>query len=504
MAVAPHHLAAEAALAVMDDGGSAVDGAIAANAVLGVVLPETCGPGGDLFALVYRPGESTPHCLNASGRAGSGASASRLRAHGLTEIPFRSPASITVPGCVDGWEALAGRFGTLPLNATLTPAISLCGGFPTSPELAGALERAEAWLAPTDSAAELYPGGSPPRPGDSLARPRLADTLTRFAVGGRQAFFELIGPDLTESTQGAVGPTDYAVTQAEWVSPIGLDLFGRKAWTVPPNSQGYLTLSALGIAERLQLPRRFEDAAYHHGLVESYRAVSWDRNDVVADPDRAPRIDLLAAERLDERAAAISPRRATPWPDSPFARGGTAFMCAIDASGMGASLIQSNYTGFGSGLSAGGSGVFLHSRGAGFNLVPGHPNELAAGNRPLHTLAPTLWTRRGSLDMLLGTRGGHLQPQLLLQVAAHRMLLGYDLGDAVDAPRWALDELAGNPPVRVEPGLPDGLDERGHTVEPSGRMMEDWGPVSAIEVDAAGNRYGVADPRVSTAAVATG
>lgn len=501
MAVAPHHLAAEAALAVMAEGGSAADGAIAANAVLGVVLPETCGPGGDLFALVHQPGQEAPACLNSSGHAGSGASAEELRAQGHDTIPFRGPWAVTVPGCVDGWEALSGRFGAVPLSQALRPAIELCAGFETSPELAAALGRAQEWLAQTPSASALYPNGSPPLAGDILSRPLLETTLGTIADGGRGSFFDHVGPEITDATDGRVTADDFGRVQSDWVDPIGIDVFGRTAWTVPPNSQGYLTLAAAAIFERLDVGRDHADPAFQHGLIEAYRAVSWERNDVVADPIAAPSIDLLDRQRLSERADSIDLATPAEWPDSPEARVGTAYLCVIDATGLGVSLIQSNYTGIGSGLSAGGTGVFLHSRGAGFNLRAGHPNELAPGNRPLHTLAPTLWTRSGQLDTLLGTRGGHVQPQLLLQIAALRMVAGLDAAAAQAAPRWTLDELAGTPPVRVEPGFPEGLADRGHSVEVTSGPMEGWGPVSVIEVDAGGTRTGAADPRVSTAAV---
>lgn len=504
MAVAPHHLAAEAAIEVMAGGGTAADGAIAANAVLGVVLPETCGPGGDLFALIHQPGEPTPACLNASGRSGSGASATQLRQAGHRAIPFLGPWGVTVPGCVDGWEAISERFGTTALNRSLAPAIALCSGFPVSVELAAALARAGGWVAPTPSAASLYPDGAAPSPGDIITRPELATTLEAIASGGRRAFFERVGPQISEATEGRITTSDYGPIQADWVRPLGIDVFGRTAWTVPPNSQGYLTLAAAYIAERLNLPRDHTAPAFHHGLIEAYRAVSWERNDVIADPELAPEIDLLDTDRLAARAKAIDPGAVAEWPDGELARGGTAFMCVIDESGLGVSLIQSNFTGIGSGLSAGDTGVFLHSRGAGFNLVAGHPNELAPGRRPLHTLAPTLWTRSGTLDTLLGTRGGHQQPQLLLQVAAYRMLAGLDLAAAQEAPRWALDQLAGKPPLRVEPGMPEGLVVPGRAVESTAGPMEDWGPVSVIEVGSDGIRTGAADPRVSTAAVVAG
>lgn len=501
MAVTHHHLATEAALEVMAAGGTAVDAAIAANAVLGVVLPTACGVGGDLFALVHRPGYPEPAVLNASGRAGSGIDAERLRQAGHSTIPYRGRETITVPGCVDGWVALAERFGRLPLAEVLQPAI-VCAieGFPASSELARSLEAIRPLIAEQPAAVALYPEGRLPSADEIIVRPDLAATLEAVAVDGRYSFYEgAVGEAITRVTEGRITAEDLARSSADWVEPAGIDLFGRRAWTVPPNSQGYLVLAAAWMVEQLGPPSNFDDPRYTHLLVEASRAVDWEREDLVADPDFAPLSakELLDPDRLRPRLEQISPERRADWPSSRQPSGGTTYLCVIDAEGMGVSLIQSNFAGIGCGLSAGDTGVFLQNRGAGFNLILGHPNELAPGKRPLHTLSPTLWTRDGRLDLLLGTRGGYWQPQILLQVISHLLYLKTSPAEAQALPRWTRD----GDRLRTERGLPvEGLVQRGHLVKEVEPQIG-WGPVSLITVDEDGTRTGAAEPRIDTASV---
>lgn len=505
-AVAPHELSASAALEIMRSGGNAVDGAIAANAVQGVVAPETCGVGGDLFALVHTPGNRSPRCLNASGRAGSGADASVLRRRGHTVMPLRGPEPVTVPGCVDGWYALSGRFGSLPLSAVLAPAMRLATeGFPASRELAATWTRHASLLKTQASAPPMFPGGRPPTTGQRITRPYLADTLAAIVSGRDRFYLDRIGPGVTEATGGAITREDMEEDQAEWVTPLSMHVLGRTAWTTPPNSQGYLTLATLSIFERLDLTDDPVDPAYWHGLIEAYRSVAWERDLLLADPKTGvPGTELLDPGLLGRRAARIDPLRAREWGRLASAVGGTAYMCTVDSQGMGVSLIQSNFHGIGSGLSAGRTGVWLQNRGAGFSLVPDHPNELKPGRRPLHTLSPTVWTDNDRLVLVLGTRGGHQQPQLLAQVAAHLYHAALDPASAQLVPRWTIGDLnAARPEVMVENRLDrsttDALRTRGHRVTISGPWMADWGPVSAIRIGADGLREAVADPRVETA-----
>ncbi|NNC76247.1 MAG: gamma-glutamyltranspeptidase, partial [Acidimicrobiia bacterium] len=471
VAVTPHHLASDAAIQVMRSGGNAVDAALTAIAVQGTVDPTTCGVGGDLFAIIHRPGEAAPTVLNASGRAGSGATAAAVREAGHDTVPLRSHWSVTVPGCVDGFEALSERYGSRSLGELLAPAIAIAeAGFPAGPELARALGRIQPLIGDQPSAHALYPGGDPPAPDDQLRRADYATTLRAIAADGRDAFYMgAPGQAITAATDGTITSDDLDRRQADWVDPLGCDVFGHTAWTVPPNTQGYLTLAAAWIFEQLGPPRDPESPAFHHAAIEAYRSVAWERDDLVADPDHAPlSMDALVSPgRLSPLLDSISMSQTGTWPTPGFAPGGTAYLCTMDDDGMGVSLIQSNFHGIGSTLSAGTTGVFLHNRGGGFNVEPGHPNEIAPGKRPLHTLSPTLWTKDGNLSMILGTRGGKFQPQLLLQVAASRLWAGLSPADAQNVPRWALPEFGpgSDSILEVEPGIDaDGLARLGHRV----------------------------------------
>lgn len=504
VAVTPHDLATHIAVNVMARGGNAVDAAIAANAVLTVVAPETCGIGGDLFALVHLPGEPVPRCLNASGRAGANASAQELRDAGHTEMPLYHRATITVPGCVDGWMALHAAHGTGAWRDIIGPAIEYARlGFAVSAELARTIDGRADELHTQASSDPFYPAGTAATEGDLMKRPRLAETLAAIAGGGRDAFYGgEFGAALLEASEHRITADDLARNQARWVDPIGRTIFDHRVWTVPPNTQGYVSLATLAIFEMLGPPADPDDPAFQHLLIESYRAANYDRDDLATDPDTAPLsgAELLDDRRLADRASQIDPDKAGTWRTPRPAPGGTAYLCTIDSDGMAVSFIQSNFHGIGSGFSAGDTGVWLHNRGGGFCLEPGHPNELVPGRRPLHTLAPTLWTTPdGAVSMLLGTRGGRLQPQLVAQVAAAIHHGGSSLTEAQERPRWALMDDEGD--LLVEPGLAAGagLAERGHTLDEQPERVGGWGPVAVISIDESGTRHAAADPRVATA-----
>ena len=505
MAVAPHELSALAAIEIMAGGGNAVDGAIAANAVQGTVAPETCGIGGDLFALVHRRGMDSPACLNSSGRAGSGASASALREAGHATMPLDGAPTVTVPGCVDGWYALSGRYGSLPLSEVLRPAIRLAeGGFPASRELSMAWTANAARLLTQASAPPMFPEGRPPAVGQRISRPFLAGSL-QAAAAGRDAFYlDRVGSAIQEATGNLITREDLARCQARWVAPLSAELFGRTAWTTPPNSQGYLTLATLSIFEQLDATGDPEHPDYWHALIEAYRCMAWERDHCLYDPDTGPDLAMLDPEKLAERRNRIDPAAAGSWRRPVPAAGGTAYMCAVDGDGTGVSLIQSNFHGIGSGLSAGRTGVWLHNRGAGFNLIPGHPNEWMPGRRPLHTLSPTIWTEGNRLVLVLGTRGGHQQPQLLAQVGAHLHHAGLEPGAAQAVPRWTIQDINATGSMvsvesRTDQRTIDTLRARGHGVGIDGPWEPDWGPISAISISPDGLREAVADPRVETA-----
>ena len=509
VAVAPHELSTLAAIEIMAGGGSAVDGAIAANAVQGTVAPETCGIGGDLFALVHRPGMDSPACLNSSGRAGSGADAEALRDAGHTTMPLDGAPTVTVPGCVDGWYALSERYGSLPLSDVLRPAIRLAeNGFPASLELSEAWTAHAAQLLTQASSPPMFPEGRPPKVGERISRPYLAESL-QSVTAGRDAFYlDRVGSAIPEATGDLITRDDLSRCQARWVIPLRAELFGRTAWTTPPNSQGYLTLSTLAIFEQLGTTGDPEHPDYWHALIEAYRSMAWERDHLLYDPDTGPDLDMLDPEKLAERRNRIDPAAAGSWRRPVPAAGGTAYMCAVDRDGMGVSLIQSNFYGIGSGLSAGRTGVWLHNRGGGFNLIPGHPNEWRPGRRPLHTLSPTIWTEGNRLALVLGTRGGHQQPQLLAQMGAHLHHAGLEPGIAQTVPRWTIQDINAAASVvavesRTDSRVIDDLRARGHGISIDRSWEPDWGPISAISLSPDGLREAVADPRVETALALT-
>jgi gamma-glutamyltranspeptidase / glutathione hydrolase len=509
--VTPHVLSTQAGMEMLDRGGSAVDAAIAANAVQGMVAPETCGIGGDLFALVHTEGNIS--ALNASGTAGSQASAQALRDENLTSIPQHHPASVTIPGCVAGWFALHERFGRLPFESVLARAIELGHtGFAASTEYSRATHRMATFLGEHEAGAQLLVDGRPPLRGARIHRPNLSRTLEAIAHDGLDAFYAgSVAATISEAVDGLITPEDLAAYSPDWVEAVSTEVFGVTGWTIPPNSQGYLTLATLAIFESLTPTLDPGDPRWTHLLVEAYRAIASERDDIVADPAHAPMANdmLFDPDRLGAIASGISPddiaerRRPSPKP------GGTMYLCAVDGDGMGVSLIESNFHGIGTGLGAGDSGFILHNRGGGFDLRPGHPNEIAPGKRPLHTLSPTLWTEGDRLRTLLGTRGGHQQPQILAQVAALLFGAGRSPGHAQSEPRWTisdLDDALTHSQLDVESDMPShithGLTARGHTLRPQSARVSGWGPVAIIDIDSQGLRTAAADPRVDTASAA--
>jgi gamma-glutamyltranspeptidase/glutathione hydrolase len=510
MVATADQLATQAGLAALTLGGNAIDAAIAANAAIAVTGPHLCGMGGDLFALVHFEGEV--YCLNSSGRAGSGADAAALRAEGLQEMPFRHDVRVvTVPGCVDGWTALHRRFGTLPLATLFAPAIQLAEhGFPASPLLAAAVgqldQRARATLSELSTQAR--------RPGARVRRPGVAAALRAVAEGGRDAFYlGAFGEGLRALGDGWFSADDLATPVADWVTPLSGRAWGVDLWTVPPNSQGYLTVAGSMVAEAVGLPADPDDALWAHLLVETATAVAHDRPAVLhehADGDA-----LLAAAAA--RAWMVQRDSASTRP-APGLDGDTTYLCTTDHEGNGVSLIQSNAAGFGSWCVEPNTNINLHNRGLGFSLRQGHPAELRAGARPPHTLSPALATDTdGRLRSVFGTMGGDGQPQILLQLAARLFHHGQSPAVAMRAGRWVLRgphtgfdtwTTAEGQVVKVEANAPEEwqheLTALGHRVEVTPPFDSAFGHANAIVLDDEGFWSGAADPRSHVGSVAGG
>ena len=520
------HAATAVGVDLLRRGGSAADAAVGANAVLAVTSPHACGPGGDLWALVH-DGSGPPVALNAAGFAGSGADAARLRVQGLDRIPLRGHiASVTVPGAVDGWLALHGRYGRLPLTEVLAEAVRMASdGFAASPHLADRAPEVAAVEGNTDISADLQPG-------EIVRRPGTARALEAIAAQGRNGFYGgEFGQALLELGAGEYSPADLDTPIARWVEPVRATAFGCELWTVPPPSQGYLTLASAWIADHLDfgLPPASSstasslpvgtppasagaaDGRWAHLLVEAASMAAYDRHQALHEGAEG-RI-LVHPARLAPRRGAIDPARAANiTPPAGFGNtadpGDTTYLCAVDADRMAVSLINSNASGFGAHLVAGGTGIFLHDRGIGFSLEPGHPALYGPGRRPPHTLAPALVTRPdGALRMVLGTMGGDSQPQILLQLLHRILKLGQSPGAAVSAGRWALAPVGDadgfstwrpghRRKVLIEDpasGWADQLAALGHAVEEA--PDAGFGHAHVIEATAAGTLAAAADPR---------
>jgi gamma-glutamyltranspeptidase/glutathione hydrolase len=530
MVSAADHLASTAGLSLLAQGGSAADAAVATAAVMAVTSPFLCGMGGDMLAVVSAPGQD-PVALLAIGRAGSGVDADRLRSEGHRVMPVRGDfRTVPVPGTVDGWLALHDRFGRLPLGAVFAPAIELAEeGFVASLMLS----LASHLIYEMPYAQELCPDG-PVGLEATVRLPGQARTLRGLVDGGRQAFYQgEFGRALVDLGQGVYAPGDFETSAVQWCDPLRLRVWGHDLWTVPPPSQGYLTLASSWIAERAGLGTDPSDPSWAHLVVEASRAAGHDRPNVLYDG--ADGASLLDEGRLADRAARIQPDRAAPSDVAAvlagetgagirrLADGDTTHLCAVDADGLGISLTQSNALDFGSHLIAGSTGIFLHNRGVGFSLVPGHPAELAPGHRPPHTLSPMLATTPdGALAHVVGAMGGDAQPQILLQVLARMLHAGQDPATAVAGARlslaapsagpfrlWWVDDLTICVEGHAPAGWTDGLTSRGHAVLAISAFEPNAvGGCQVISVarhdDGSGRHFvGAADPRSPCAATAS-
>jgi gamma-glutamyltranspeptidase len=451
----PHPLAAEAAAAAFAAGGNAVDAALHAAITLAVVCPHMCGVGGDLFALVQNP-DGKLVAIDSSGRAAASASADALRtAHGAV-MPETGPETVTVPGAIRGWDALHRQGAALPWRQAFDAAIAAAGGFLVSRDLAGSLARGAERL-PTDPGfAGVFFGSGVLEEGDRLEQPALARTLRTLADEGPDAFYEGdLGARFVDGLRtlgAALSTDDLAAHAADLLPPLRGRYRDLDISVTPPASQGFVLLEALAALERLDIdPDPIGPDAVT--LARILMAASADRDRHLADPasmhvhvsslldeGHIAALGDIARERLDGHRPASSEGLA----------GDTIALVAADADGWGVSLIESLFSAWGAGSLEPDTGIIAHDRGACFTLEAGHPNELAPGKRPAHTLMPVAVHRDGRLAGLAGTRGGHGQPQIDLMTLVRAFDLGLDPSEAVAAQRWL---VGGMSPLRGEPAI---------------------------------------------------
>ena len=465
-------LAAQAGLQMLMQGGNAVDGAVAAAAALNVVEPESTGVGGDMFALIWNDREKQVRALNGSGRAPAAASIDRLRAAGHTRMPGEGVFSVSIPGTVHGWETILAAHGSMPLAEVLKPAIRYAEeGFPVSDFIAYQWSGQQARLAALPSGQEMLLNGRPPRQGEVMRLPTLACTLRAVAEGGSAAFYQgdIAGriAAFVQEQGGWITTGDLAAHTSDWDEPIATDYRGVTCWECPPNGQGIAALEALNIAEGFDIAGMGAQTVdtYHH-LIEAMRLAFADAHRYVADPRMAqvPIAELTAKSYAAQRRELIDPAKAMPY--APFGEvsvgGDTVYISCVDGQGNACSFINSIYINFGSGLVVPDTGIVLQNRAALFSLEADHPNALAPGKRPYHTIIPALATVDGELYLCYGVMGGFMQPQGHLQVICNMVDFGMEPQQALNALRF---QVIGDTTL-VEEGLPPAvmgeLQSRGH------------------------------------------
>ena len=494
-------LASLSGLDILRSGGTAVDAALAANAMLSLTEPHMCGPGGDLFALVWDPREGKLHGLNASGRSPAGQTIDMLRAAlgGRRPMPSRGALAVTAPGAVDGWCALHERFGRLSLREIFAPAVDYAhAGFPVARRTSAAWGCAAAELAREPLvatqhgafAATFLCDGAAPGAGQVMSNRALAHTLEVIAEGGRRAFYAGEAGEALLACLGAAGAAftaeDLARDHAEWVAPLSTRYRGVDVFELPPNGQGACVLQMLNILEHYPLASfGIASPEWWHVFLEAKKLVFEDRARYYADPATmdVPPSALLDARYAARRAALIDPARAgTDYRGGEIAvpGGDTSYLAAADQDGMMVSFIQSIFQAFGSGLVVPELGFALQSRAAAFSLDPAHPNGYAPGKRPFHTIIPGFALRDGEPWLAFGVMGADMQPQGQVQVLVNQIDFGLDVQAAGDAPR--MRHLGGAQPngerldglgvVQYEAGfapeLIAALAARGHRLQPTG------------------------------------
>lgn len=512
MVAASNPLASQAGLDVLRRGGNAADAAIAAAAVMNVTAPASTGVGGDCFALYYDARTGAVSALNGSGRAPAALSIDRLAQEGISGcIPPRSPHAVTVPGAVMGWHDLLARHGSMSLADVLADAIHYAeDGYAVSPVFGASWLRADSLLREGAHTEEYLPDGAPPQVGQVVRLPGLAATLRAIAEDGPAGFYDGPVADAIVRTLQELGGVmthdDLHGHTSTWGESITTTYGGVTIHEHPPNGQGLTALIAMNIAQGFDLAAMPWDSPERlHLMVEAMRLAFADARQYIADPDAGPIpvAGLLDLDYAAQRRAMISPERAMQPPSfgAPVGSSNTIYLCVIDGEGNGCSFINSLYMGFGSAIVAEGTGVMLQNRGAGFDLTPGHPNALAGGKRPYHTIIPGLATKDGQLWSTFGVMGGDMQPQGHFQVVSAMLDDGLNPQEALDRPRWMLADGRPDSLLLLEEGIPvktmARLAELGHQIQPvSGEGRGVFGSGQIIRRDADTSvLYGGSDPR---------
>jgi len=445
MAATSHPLATQAALGILKSGGNAIDAAIAANAVLGLVEPTGCGIGGDLFAIVWDAKTKRLYGLNASGRSPQSLSLDYFKKRGLTTIPALGPLPVSVPGCVDGWFELHERFGSLGMQTILTPAIDYAKqGFPVTEVIAHYLATSATHLKDFPGFSDTFlPNGKPPKKGEIFKNPRLGKTYSRIAAQGRDIFYKgEIAQTIVaylEAQGGFLSMDDFASHNSEWVDPVHTNYRGYDVWELPPNGQGIAALQILNMLENYDIAAMGAGSPeYVHTFVEAKKLAYEDRAKYYSDMDfnDIPVAQLISKSYAQDRQALIkSNRAAKSFPAGKLKDGDTIYLTVADKDGNMISLIQSNYRGMGSGMTPTDLGFVLQDRGELFSLTKGHFNVYEPGKRPFHTIIPAFVTKDGEPFMSFGVMGGAMQPQGHVQIIVNMIDFGLNLQEAGDAPR---------------------------------------------------------------------
>jgi len=445
MAATSQPLATQVALDILKKGGNAIDAAIAANAVLGLVEPTGCGIGGDLFVIIWSADKGKLYGLNASGRSPRSLKLEYFKDIGYEFIPSRGPLPVSVPGCVDGWYEMHDMFGRLPMKDILQPAISYAReGFPVTELIAYYLAGNTQVLKEYPNIKEVYmPDGKTPAKGEIFKNPLLANTLEKIVKGGRNEFYRgSIARDIAsfmKKQDGFLTYDDMSRHHSEWVEPVKTTYRGYEVWELPPNGQGIAALEILNILEGYDIAAMgFGSTDYIHLFTEAKKLAFEDRAIYYADPrfSKIPVDQLISKKYAAERRRLIDPQRSSRIYDAGVIESGnTIYLTVADKYGNMVSLIQSNYRGMGSGMCPTGLGFILQDRGEMFSLAPGHANVYAPGKRPFHTIIPGFITKNGTPWISFGVMGGDMQPQGHAQIVVNLIDFKMNLQEAGDAPR---------------------------------------------------------------------